>query len=259
MSPTTLTVALIGLAVVLVAMTLLWVVSLLREDTSIVDPFWGPGFAIVTVAYLLADGRFGDRGLLTLVLVTAWAVRLGYHLLKRNFREGEDARYRKWREEAGAAWPLRSLFTVFWLQALLLWGVSMPLLGSVRSTARLGALDLVGTVVFLIGLTIESLADLQLARFKADPSNRGRVLDSGLWRYSRHPNYFGEFVLWWGLYVVAAAGGAYWTVVGALLISFLLLRVSGVTLLERSLKETKPQYAEYVRRTSSFVLWPPKD
>ena len=259
MPPSTLSVALVGLGVALASMTLLWVVSLLREDTSIVDPFWGPGFAIVTVAYLFADGRFVDRGLLTLVLVTAWAGRLGYHLLKRNLQEGEDARYAKWRAEAGASWPLRSLFTVFWLQALLLWGVSMPLLGSVRSTDPLGPLDVLGTVVFLVGLTIESLADLQLARFKADPANKGQVFDSGLWRYSRHPNYFGEFVLWWGLYLVAAAGGAYWTVVGALLISFLLLRVSGVTLLERSLTETKPQYAEYVRRTSAFVLWPPKD
>ena len=240
-------------------MTLLWVVSLLRADTSIVDPFWGPGFAIVTVAYLVADGRYGDRGLLALVLVTAWAVRLGYHLLKRNLAEGEDARYRKWREEAGAAWPLRSLFTVFWLQALLLWGVSMPLLGAVVSTAPLGPLDALGTVVFLVGLTIESLADLQLARFKARSENKGRVLDTGLWRYSRHPNYFGEFVLWWGLYLVAAGGGAWWTVVGALLISFLLLKVSGVTLLEKSLEQTKPQYAEYARRTSTFVLWPPKD
>ena len=127
------------------------------------------------------------------------------------------------------------------------------------SSRRVGASVAIGTVVFLVGLTIESLADLQLARFKADPANKGQVFDSGLWRYSRHPNYFGEFVLWWGLYLVAAAGGAYWTVVGALLISFLLLRVSGVTLLERSLTETKPQYAEYVRRTSAFVLWPPKD
>ena len=258
MPPTTLHVALTGLGVVLGAMTLLWVVSVLRRDASIVDPFWGPGFVLVTFAYLAADGRWGDRGLLAAVLVTAWAGRLGYHLLKRNLREGEDARYRKWRGEWGAAWPLRSLLTVFWLQALLLWIVSMPLLGSVRSTAPLGVPDLVGTVVFLVGLTVESVADLQLARFKADPAHRGRVLDSGLWRYSRHPNYFGEFVLWWGLWIVAAAGGAAWTVVGALTISFLLLRVSGVTLLEESLKETKPEYAEYARRTSAFVPWPPR-
>lgn len=258
MPPTTLTVALSGLGVVLAAMTGLWVVSLLREDTSIVDPFWGPGFALVTVAYLVVDGRFSDRGVLTLVLVTLWAVRLGYHLLRRNLREGEDARYRKWREEGGTAWPIRSLFTVFWLQAVLLWLVSMPLLGSVRSAAPLGPVDLVGTGVFLVGLAIESLADLQLTRFRSDPANRGRVLDSGLWRYSRHPNYFGEFVLWWGLWLVAVGGGAYWTVAGPLLLTFLLLRVSGVKLLERSLEEAKPEYAEYVRRTSTFVPWPPK-
>jgi steroid 5-alpha reductase family enzyme len=148
---------------------------------------------------------------------------------------------------------------VFWLQAVLLWVISAPLFGSVISDRPLGAGDVAGTVVFLIGFAIESLADLQLARFKADPGNRGRVLDAGLWRYSRHPNYFGEFVLWWGLYLVAAAGGAYWTVIGALLISFLLLKVSGVTMLEEGLKSSKPGYAEYVRRTSTFVPWPPKD
>lgn len=259
MTPESLLVALSGLAVVLSAMTALWLGSLLRGDASIVDPFWGPGFALVTATYLLVDGRFVDRGLLALVLVTVWAGRLGYHLLKRNRREGEDPRYRAMREAGGPGWALRSLVTVFWLQAGLLWIISAPLFGSVVSTAPLGAWDVVGTVVFLVGLAIESLADLQLARFKADPANRGRVLDRGLWRYSRHPNYFGEFVLWWGLYLVAVGGGAYWSIVGALVISFLLLKVSGVTMLEERLEETKPGYAEYVRRTSTFVPWPPRE
>jgi steroid 5-alpha reductase family enzyme len=251
-------VALSGLVVVLGAMTLLWVVSLRLGDASIVDPFWGPGFALVTATYLVVDGRFVERGLLAFVLVTAWAARLGWHLLRRNRREGEDKRYAAMREAGGPGWAVRSLVTVFWLQAVLLWIISAPLFGSVVSDAALGPWDLAGALLFFAGLTVEALADLQLARFKADPGNAGRVLDTGLWRYSRHPNYFGEFVLWWGLYLVAVGGGAYWTVVGALLISFLLLKVSGVTMLERSLKETKPQYADYVRRTSTFVPWPPK-
>jgi len=254
-----LSVAMSGLVAILAAMTLLWALSLRLKDVSIVDPFWGPGFVLVTVTYLVTDARFTDRGLLVLVLVTAWAARLGYHLLRRNRREGEDPRYAAMRASGGPGWARRSLFTVFWLQAVLLWVISAPLFGSVVSSRPLGAGDVAGTVVFLIGFAIESLADLQLARFKADPSNRGRVLDAGLWRYSRHPNYFGEFVLWWGLYLVAAAGGAYWTVIGALLISFLLLKVSGVTMLEEGLKSSKPGYAEYVRRTSTFVPWPPKD
>jgi steroid 5-alpha reductase family enzyme len=254
-----LSVAMSGLVAILAAMTLLWALSLRLKDVSIVDPFWGPGFVLVTVTYLVSDARFTDRGLLVLVLVTAWAARLGYHLLRRNRREGEDPRYAAMRARGGPGWARRSLFTVFWLQAVLLWVISAPLFGSVISDRPLGAGDVAGTVVFLIGFAIESLADLQLARFKADPGNRGRVLDAGLWRYSRHPNYFGEFVLWWGLYLVAAAGGAYWTVIGALLISFLLLKVSGVTMLEEGLKSSKPGYAEYVRRTSTFVPWPPKD
>ncbi len=259
MSPSPAVVAVSGLAVVLVAMTLLWVVSVRLRDASIVDPFWGPGFAIVTATYLVVDGRYVERGLLAFVLVAAWAARLGWHLLRRNRKEGEDKRYAAMREEGGPGWTFRSLFTVFWLQAGLLWIISAPLLAGVTSTAPLGAWDLAGTLVFLVGLAVESLADLQLARFKADPANRGKVLDTGLWRYSRHPNYFGEFVLWWGLWLVALGAGAWWSVVGPLLISFLLLKVSGVTMLERSMEETRPGYEEYVRRTSTFVPWPPKD
>jgi steroid 5-alpha reductase family enzyme len=255
----TLMVALSGLAVALVAMTLLWLLSLRLGDASIVDPFWGPGFALVTATYLVVDGRYVERGLLAFVLVGAWAARLGWHLFRRNRREGEDKRYAAMREAGGPGWAMRSLVTVFWLQAVLLWIISAPLLGSVTSTAPLGVWDLVGTTIFFLGLTFEALADLQLARFKADPANEGKVLDTGLWRYSRHPNYFGEFVLWWGLYLVAVGGGAYWSVVGSLVISFLLLKVSGVTMLEDSLKSSKPGYAAYVRRTSTFVPWPPKD
>lgn len=247
-----------GLATILLAMTLLWLLSLRLNDASIVDPFWGPGFALVTVAYVWADGRFGPRGLLALGLVSAWAVRLGFHLLKRNRKSGEDPRYRAMRDRHGARFPWVSLFTVFWLQAVLLWIVSAPLAGSVLSAGPLGALDFLGTAVFLVGFALEAVADLQLDRFRADPASAGRVLDTGLWRYSRHPNYFGNALLWWGLYIIAAGGGAYWTVFGPLLMTYLLLRVSGVTLLERSLRTSRPGYAEYADRTSAFVPWPPK-
>jgi steroid 5-alpha reductase family enzyme len=253
-----LTTAAAGLAVVMVALTVLWLLSLRLRDASIVDPFWGPGFLLVGLTYLLADGRIGPRGVLATLLIAAWAVRLGVHLLRRNRATGEDRRYGAMRERHGKRFRWVSLFTVFWLQGVILWIVSMPLLGSVASGSPLGALDVVGALIALSGLTIEAVADRQLRTFRAEPSNSGRVLDTGLWRYSRHPNYFGNAVLWWGIYLIALAGGAWWSAFAPALMTFLLLRVSGVTLLERGLRASRPGYSSYVARTSAFVPWPPK-
>jgi steroid 5-alpha reductase family enzyme len=251
-------VALSGLAVVLCALTLLWLVSLWLRDASIVDPFWGPGFVLAALTYYLSESSRSERGALVLALVVAWALRLGVHLLRRNRREGEDPRYRAMRERHGARWAWVSLVRVFWLQGAILWIVSLPLFAAVRSTRPLGTLDLAGAAVFLVGLALETIADLQLARFRADPSSRGTVLDRGLWRYSRHPNYFGDALVWWGLWLVAAAGGGWWTVFSPVAMTYLLLRVSGVPLLEAGLRASRPGYAEYARRTSAFVPWPPK-
>jgi len=258
MPPSFSTVALTGLVVVLVAQTLLWLLSLRLRDASIVDPFWGPGFALATLAYYVADGRHTPRGTLALVLVTLWAARLGLHLLVRNRRSGEDARYAAMRERHGERFGRVSLVRVFWLQGVILWIISAPLLTAVRSSRPLGLWDALGSAVFLAGLACEALADRQLRRFKADPSNAGRVLDTGLWRYSRHPNYFGDATVWWGLWIVAAAGRGWWTVFGPVAMTFLLLRVSGVPLLEKGLERSRPGYPEYVRRTSAFVPWWPK-
>ena len=248
-----------GLCVVLGSMTLLWLVSLRLKDASIVDPFWGPGFAIAAMTYYLVDGRYPNRGTLVLCLVTLWAARLGYHLYVRNRREGEDPRYAAMRTAGGRLFPLISLFTIFWFQAFLLWVISSPILGSIASQAPLGFFDVFGTIVFLGGLIIESVADNQLALFRVAPANKGHVLDTGLWHYSRHPNYFGEAVLWWGLYLIAVGAEAYWTIVGPALITFLLLRFSGVPMLEDGLRASRPGYSEYIKRTSSFVPWPPKN
>tara|TARA_B100000809_G_scaffold98366_2_gene96899 strand:- start:8057 stop:8836 length:780 start_codon:yes stop_codon:yes gene_type:complete len=248
-----------GLCVVLGSMTLLWLVSLRLKDASIVDPFWGPGFAIAAMTYYLVDGSYPNRGTLVLCLVTLWAACLGYHLYVRNRREGEDPRYTAMRTAGGRLFPLISLFTIFWFQAFLLWVISLPILGSIASQAPLGFFDVFGTIVFLVGLTIESVADNQLALFRVAPANKGHVLDTGLWRYSRHPNYFGEAVLWWGLYLIAVGAEAYWTIVGPALITFLLLRFSGVPMLEDGLRASRPGYSEYIKRTSSFVPWPPKN
>lgn len=253
------TIALSGLGVLVVAMTSLWLLSLRLRDASIVDPFWGPGFLLVSLVYLLVDASYSSRGSVVVLLVTVWATRLGYHLLVRNRTEGEDRRYTEMRDAHGDRFWWVSLFTVFWLQAALLWIISAPLLGAITSKAPLGPWDAAGAALFALGLSVEAVADGQLARFKAEPANDGLVLDTGLWRYSRHPNYFGEAVLWWGFYLFAAGGGAYWTVVGPVLITFLLLKVSGVTLLERSLQRSKPGYVDYVERTSAFIPWPPKE
>ncbi|MDH3270426.1 MAG: DUF1295 domain-containing protein [Gemmatimonadota bacterium] len=253
-----LTVALVGLGVVVVAMTLLWAVSVWKKDASIVDPFWGPGFLLAALTYFFVDGSYGDRGRLVVVLVAVWAIRLGYYLLIRNRKEGEDKRYQQMREARGAAFWWQSLFTIFWLQAGLLWIISAPLFAGIVSDGPLGPWDAAGALLFAIGLSFEAVADAQLARFKEDPSNRGRVLDTGLWRYSRHPNYFGEAALWWGFFLFAVAAGAYWAVIGPITITFLLLKVSGVTMLEENLKSSRPGYEDYVKRTSAFIPWPPK-
>jgi steroid 5-alpha reductase family enzyme len=254
-----LTSALSGLFAVVVALTLLWMLSLRLRDASIIDAFWGPGFALVTLAYYVVDASHSERGTLVLALVSAWAARLGYHLLRRNRRMGEDPRYVAMRAKYGERWGRVSLFRVFWLQGAILWIVSAPLVAAVLSPAALGALDFAGAAVVLVGLAVEAMADHQLTRFRADPANKGRVLESGLWRYSRHPNYFGDAVVWWGLYAIAAGAEAYWTIFAPMIMTFLLLKVSGVPLLEKSLAQSRPGYADYVRRTSSFVPWPPKN
>ncbi len=255
----TLHVALAGLGAVLAAFTLLWGVSLRLRDASIADPFWGPGFLLAGAAYLGAHGNVTPRGILAVGLVAVWAARLGLHLLRRNRTHGEDPRYAAMRAGHGERFWWVSLGTVFWLQALLLWIVSLPVLGAVVGEAPLGAWDAAGAALFAGGFLTEAMADAQLARFRADPASRGTVMDRGLWRYSRHPNYFGDALLWWGLYLLAVGAGAAWTVAGPALMTFLLLKVSGVALLERSLAKGRPGYAEYVRRTSAFVPWFPRD
>ncbi|HSJ52208.1 MAG TPA: DUF1295 domain-containing protein [Anaerolineae bacterium] len=252
---------LVGLAVVLGLMALLWLLSLRLRDSSIVDPFWGTGFVLVNWLYfaLTPDG-FPARKWLISLLVSVWGLRLSLHLLRRNWGKGEDFRYRKWREETGTRWWWISFFRVFLLQGVLLWIISAPLLAAqIRpAPARLTLLDFAGAVVWAVGFFFEAVGDLQLARFKANPANKGKVLDSGVWRYTRHPNYFGDATQWWGYYLIAAAGGGFWTIWSPIMMTALLLRVSGVALLEKTLVTTKPRYKEYVERTSAFVPWFPR-
>jgi steroid 5-alpha reductase family enzyme len=245
-------------AAVLALLLAAWVLSLVLRDVSIVDVAWGLGFvAVAWVAFAVGDGCTGRRVLLA-VLTTLWGLRLAGYIGRRKLRHpGEDPRYGAWREKWGDRFPLVSLFTVFGLQAVLVWVVSLPLQGAAASGDPLGVLDWIGVAVWAIGLACEATGDGQLARFKADPANRGRIMDRGLWRYTRHPNYFGDFTVWWGLYLIALSAGAWWTIAGPLVITLLLTRVSGKDHLERSMAE-RPGYADYVARTSGFVPLPPR-
>jgi steroid 5-alpha reductase family enzyme len=247
-----------SLALSLGAMLLLWLLSLRLRDASIVDVWWGPGFA----ALALASFALAERGhALVTALTVVWGLRLGLHLARRNLGHGEDPRYAAMRRRHGERFGRVSLVSVFGMQGLLMWLVSLPVqvANAAGDPAQLGLLELAGTALWGVGLFFEAVGDFQLARFRADPANAGRVLESGLWRYTRHPNYFGDCCAWWGIFLVALpAPGAWLTAPSPALMSFLLLRVSGVPLLERSLRKRRPGYDDYVRRTSVFFPLPPR-
>jgi steroid 5-alpha reductase family enzyme len=252
-------VALANAAVAAVGLLALWAASVRMRDASVVDVFWGPGFAAIGWTSVAVAGP-SPRGVLVAALATAWGSRLAVHLARRRRGQGEDRRYAAMRAAHGERFALASLFTVFLLQAALMWIVSLPLqaAAAIRPEAPLGALDAAGVAVFGIGLAFEAVADAQLARFLADPRSRGGVMQSGLWRYSRHPNYFGDFLVWWGLGIVALAAGAGWALAGPALMTVLLRRVSGVTLLEKTIGDRRPAYAAYAARTSAFFPRPPR-
>lgn len=251
----------IALLLALCMMTLVWLLSLVRRDAGIIDIFWGLGFVVVAWFYFLTSDAMTVRKVLTVALVSLWGLRLSLHILVRSIGRGEDYRYQDMRKRHSRNFALWSLFAIFLLQASILWFVSAPLLVAQHAVQpdELTWLDAAGTVLFAIGFLFETVGDLQLARFKNDPGNSGRVMQSGLWRYTRHPNYFGDTVVWWGLFLIAlSAPGSLWTIASPILMTFLLLKVSGVSLLEKSLSETKPEYGAYARRTSAFFPWPPQ-
>jgi len=241
-------------------MVLLWLLSLWLKNSAIVDIFWGTGFVIFAwVAFLLTPDGFITRKVLLCILVTIWGLRLSLHILRRNWGKPEDFRYQTWRNEAGFSWWWKSLFKVFLLQGIILLIVAFPLLvAQFMNQHDPTWWDLFAVVVWLIGFAFEALGDWQLMRFKADPANEGRLLTTGVWRYSRHPNYFGDATQWWAYYLFALAAGGWWTIFSPILMTGLLLRISGVTLLEKSLKQTKPGYQDYIERTNEFIPWFPR-
>lgn len=243
-----------------IVMVLTWILSLAVRNASIVDIVWGAGFAINS--WVLAITIDGDptRQLVMALLVGIWGVRLAGYLAKRNIGNGEDWRYVAMRKKMGPKFPVVSLFTVFGLQGVLMWSVSLPVMfANADATPPLGPVAIMGIMVWIVGFGFESVGDLQLARFKKDPANQGKVMDQGLWSLTRHPNYFGDALLWWGIAIVAAeTGSGILGFIGPVIMTFLLMRVSGVPILEKSLSKRREGYAEYVAKTSGFIPRPPK-
>ena len=246
---------------ILVLLSLLWVLSVIIKNVSIVDLFWGFGFVVVNTFYVLTSGELNARKILVLVLVTVWGLRLSIYLAWRNLGKGEDFRYQEFRRKYGPEryWWI-SYFQTFLLQGVLMMIISLPLLAisTGNDSHTLGVLEFIGVFVWVTGFAFEAGGDLQLARFKGNSKNKGKVLNSGFWKYTRHPNYFGDSAVWWAYALLSIAAGGYWQIVGSLIMTLLIIKVSGVALLEKTLTQSKPQYQDYIRKTSSFLPWFPK-
>jgi steroid 5-alpha reductase family enzyme len=251
--------ALHGLGAVVAVAAATWIASMVKRDVSIVDSAWSLLILLAAIVYALELMPIGPRGLVALAITGAWSLRLCAHITVRNWGKPEDHRYREIRERNEPHFQWKSLYLVFGLQGVLAWIVAMPLLASLNASPALSSVDMVGIAMALSGVLIEAAADWQLTRFIADPANQGRVMDRGLWRFSRHPNYFGEFCVWWGLYMLALPAGGGWTIVSPVLMTVLLLRVSGVSLLEKSIGERRPAYRDYVARTNAFFPGLPRN
>jgi steroid 5-alpha reductase family enzyme len=250
-----------GLAAAAIFAALAWPVSIWLRNVAIVDSLWSLMFLVEGIVYVATGTGLvsaGPRAQLVLTLLAVWALRLAGYITWRNRGHGEDRRYQAIRARNEPNFAFKSLYLVFLLQAGLAWLISLPLLGVARGERPLGVLDLAGVALWVIGFVFEAGGDWQLARFKADPANKGKVMDRGFWALTRHPNYFGDFCIWWGFYLLAVSAGAWWSFPGPALMSLLLMRVSGVALLEKDIGERRPQYADYIRRTNAFFPGRPR-
>lgn len=235
-------------------------VALIKKRNDVADIAWGGGFVVAAMTAYLVGGIDEVRSILVLVLVLIWGVRLVVHIGIRNRGKPEDPRYKAWRDAWGNSFLFRTFFQVFLLQGFLLLVVSLPVTWAItNSSGQLNGLDMAGVCIWLIGFMFESVGDFQLLQFKKNPANKGKIMQSGLWRYTRHPNYFGEVTLWWGIFLIClSVPGSWWTIIGPLTITCLILKVSGIPMLERVYADN-PEYAAYIRRTSSFFPRPPKN
>jgi steroid 5-alpha reductase family enzyme len=233
-----------------------WLVSLWRRDVSIVDGMWPVFIGSAGVLYAVQAAPLRAFGVVAIALLAIWAARLCLHITVRNHGQPEDRRYQKLRANNQPHFEYKSLYIVFGFQAVLAWIVALPFTALGHDAQVIGVLEMLGALLAAFGIAFEAIADWQLERFKKNADSRGRVLDTGLWRYTRHPNYFGECCVWWGFGLMALGAGAWWALASPLLMTVLLLKVSGVSLLERDIGERRPGYARYVRETNAFVPGP---
>ena len=238
-----------------------WLLSLLRKNVTHVDSMWSLFFviaAVTTATFVLFVYPVPERLILVLACVTIWALRLFIYLTWRNWGPHEDSRYVQIRTNNEPYFWLKSIYIIFGLQAVLAWVISVSLYAAISNVSPLNFVDYVGLVLFIFGFVWETLADMQLSRFRANPNNKGKVLSTGVWHYSRHPNYFGEACVWWAFYLFALSGGSWWTIISPILMTLLLLKISGVSLLESTIIERRPAYAEYIDKTNAFFPGAPK-
>jgi steroid 5-alpha reductase family enzyme len=258
---TLLPIALNGLALIALLAFGTWIASLVQRDASLVDRMWSLMIAGPAIVYAMQTSWSSPRAVATLVLVLAWGLRLAAYITRRNWGHGEDRRYQEIRARNQPNFAFKSLYLIFALQMVLAWIVSAPTLAALAGDREFGALDVAGIVIALVGFLFEAIGDAQMAAFKRDPSHQGQVMDRGLWRYTRHPNYFGEATFWWGVWLVAlgaGGGAAFWTILSPLLMTVLLLKVSGVAMLEKDIAERRPAYRDYIARTNAFIPGPPR-
>lgn len=242
----------IAALVVFALVTALWAISVPLRDASIIDMFWGPLF--VLIAWMLlpgGDGLYFKTYLITL-LVTLWGLRLAFHLIARNLGQGEDKRYRQWRERGGNGWWLKTYYRIYLLQGAIALVVATPLIAAFHQPHTLNVVNFAGVLVWALGFVYELVADVQLSQFKADPDNRGKVMNAGLWGLSRHPNYFGDAVQWWGLGLIAVTPETWWALIGPAVMTAVFLGLSN-DVLERGMRKRHPEYADYIADTPKFL------
>ena len=241
-----------GLALTGLLGLLAWLVSVARHNVTLVDSLWSLFFLLSTLTYYFSVAVPSVRAEVLLVLVLIWSLRLSGYLSWRNWNKPEDHRYQQIRRNNSPHFWLKSLYIIFGFQVVLAWMISLPLHAAALSSAAFGLLDVAGVLLWVFGFSWETIADWQLAKFKSKTDSTGKVMDKGLWRYSRHPNYFGECCVWWGYYLLACSAGAWWAFPAPVLMTFMLLKVSGVALLEKDIAERRPAYIEYMAKTPAF-------
>ncbi|MFP4023699.1 MAG: DUF1295 domain-containing protein [Thiohalospira sp.] len=246
-----------ALAIILFVMFFTWLISIIISNASIVDSVWGTGFVVLSIFYFLQTNQSSLINIILLVLVSLWGLRLSIHITIRNWGKGEDYRYQNFRQNYGPKryWWI-SFFQVFLLQGILLWLISVPLLATFYAGKEsLNFIHFLGIMIWIIGFTFEAGGDIQLMRFKSKSENKGKLLTKGFWKYTRHPNYFGDAAVWWAYGLFSIASGYYIPVLGSVLMTFLIIKISGVAMLEKSLIEKKPDYKNYIQSTSAFIPW----